>query len=82
MDIRNRQGEVITTVLLIIALLGGAAWVLKPKFLSGESKRAEKSTKTTEELKKAYEQNYREEMDEKMRKKADEAIQSLEGGRR
>jgi hypothetical protein len=53
---RNRRGEAATLVLLVVVLLGGAVLALKPKFLHGETKRAEASAKATEELKAAYEQ--------------------------
>jgi hypothetical protein len=46
----TNRGEIVTLVLLILVLVGGAAMVVKPKFLSGETKRAEESARTTREL--------------------------------
>jgi hypothetical protein len=48
---RNNRGEVATIVLLAVVLLGGGAWGLsKTKWFSKESKRAQTSTDTTNDL--------------------------------
>lgn len=46
----NNRGETVVIVLVIAGLLGIAAWALKPKFLDGDSRRAERSRETTAEL--------------------------------
>jgi len=46
----NNKGETTVIILLIIAIIGGSLAITKPKFLDGDSKRAEQSAKTTERL--------------------------------
>lgn len=51
MNLKSRAG--VAPLLILLYIAGAAAvglFVAKPKFLSGESKRAEKSAKTTDEL--------------------------------
>ncbi len=47
---KSPRAEVVTAVLLALVLLGGGLFILKPKFLSGESKRAATSAATTAAL--------------------------------
>lgn len=47
---KSQRAEAITIVLLAIVLLGGGLFVLKPKFLSGDSRRAATSAATTAAL--------------------------------
>lgn len=50
MNEHKTRGEVIVTVLVLLALLGGGLFVLKPKWMSGDSRRAETATQTTQQL--------------------------------
>lgn len=43
----SHRAEAVTAVLLVLVLIGGGLFVLKPKFLDGGSKRAEASQQTT-----------------------------------
>jgi hypothetical protein len=54
MRYNNQRGEVITAVVLAIALLGGAFLWFKPKAAHGESRRAAQSAETTADLNAAY----------------------------
>lgn len=49
----SQRGEAITAVLLILVLIGGGLFVLKPKWTHGDSRRATESTVTTERLNEA-----------------------------
>lgn len=53
---RQTKGEIFTGVLLILVLLGGIIYLVKPAAIHGESKRAAKSTETTQKVKQANEQ--------------------------
>lgn len=46
----NQRGAVWIVALLAVSLLGGGLMILKPKWLHGDSKRAQTSTATTTEL--------------------------------
>jgi len=47
---KSQRAEAVTLVLLALVLLGGGLFVLKPKFFSGDSKRAATSAATTAAL--------------------------------
>jgi hypothetical protein len=44
------RGEALTVVLLVLALVGGGIWLIKPKGLDGDSRRAATSRDTTAKL--------------------------------
>lgn len=50
MNLRSKKAEAVTIVLVVLALLGGGLFVLKPKFLDGASNRADTSKATTAAL--------------------------------
>lgn len=47
---KHQRAEAITVVIIVLALIGGGLFVLKPKFLDGASKRAETSKTATAAL--------------------------------
>lgn len=47
MKLHTRRAEIVTVVLAAVAIVGVSAWLFKPKFLHGESRRAEASQSAT-----------------------------------